>query len=135
MDDVLQRIDYEEFINDYNTPMSKKELAKKYMCTLKMIQKVINHYCLHVTKENFCLLSGSKTIESKNKQKNNYKKTMQKLYGVDNYFQTDECKSKIQKTCVERYGVAHYSQSKEFRENFFSKFKSYYCDGEHFDSS
>lgn len=135
-DDVIKRIDYDEFIKDYNLPMSKKQLAQKYICTRKMIDKVINYYSIRVSYENFCLLvSNSKTPEIIKKQKECYKNTMNKLYGVDNYFQSEEFKNYIKLHNLDRYGVQWYAQSEDFRKKFHIPFKSYYCDGEHFDSS
>lgn len=134
-DDVIKRIDYEEFISDYNLPMTKDQLAHKYKCTGKMINKVIDYFDLRVTYENFCLLvSNSKTPEVIQRQKEKYKDTMNRLYGVDNYYQTDEFKQRLKDYNLSTYGVEYYCQSRDFRDKY-KKFKSYYCDGEHFDSS
>lgn len=133
--DVLKRIDYDEFIVDYNLPMTKKQLAKKYNCTQKMINKVINYFGLRVTHDNFCILSKNRTEGYKERQVEKYKETMLLKYGKDNYFKTDEFKNNLKIYNLEKYGVEHYSQSDDFRRKFHNRFKSYYCDGEHFDSS
>lgn len=135
LDNVLKRIDYDEFLKDYNLPMSKKQLAIKYKCTNKMIDKIIDYFNLSVTYENFCLLSKNRHEGYKERQIEKYKATMISIYGVDNYFKTDIFKNNLKLKNIEKYGVEYYPQSEDFRKKFHPKFKSYYCDGEHFDSS
>lgn len=45
-----------------------------------------------------------------------YKNTMQKRYGVDNYFQTEEFKKKKKETCLRKYGQESYQRTTESKE-------------------
>ena len=49
------------------------------------------------------------SLDAEEKRIESYKKTMNKRFGVDNYFQTDECKEKIKTTKSNRYGDEYYS--------------------------
>lgn len=56
----------------------------------------------------------NKNIDIKNKSK----ETCIKRYGVDNYAKTKECSNKIRQTCIERYGVDNIFKTKKSKENF-----------------
>ena len=118
-DDVLAEIDVEEFYKDYTQPLTKKQLAAKYNCTKKMINKIINYFGLHCSKENICKINSLiKTEETKSKQHKAYIQTMQRCYNVDNYFQSNEFKEKIKARNNDLYGVDWYCQSDEFRNKY-----------------
>lgn len=56
------------------------------------------------------------TDEIKNKAIESRKKTVQKIYGVENVFQAKEVKNKIVKSISEKYGVDSYLQTPEARK-------------------
>lgn len=44
------------------------------------------------------------------------KETTLKLYGVESYSMTQECRDKTKQTCLEKYGVENYSQTQEYQD-------------------
>tara|TARA_S200002703_G_scaffold159421_1_gene172827 strand:- start:809 stop:2488 length:1680 start_codon:yes stop_codon:yes gene_type:complete len=58
------------------------------------------------------------TDKTKEKIKNSCKLTFQKKYGVDNIFQTNECKQKIKDTIREKYGVDNIMQLENMKKLF-----------------
>ena len=81
----------EELENIYiKQNMSFKDIVSSYNISHKQLSRLIGLYNLH---------------KPKALERDNYKKTMQKLYGVSNSLSVPEIKDKIHETIQERYGV------------------------------
>lgn len=81
----------EELENIYiKQNMTFKDIVSSYNISYKQLSRLIGLYNLH---------------KPKALERDNYKKTMQKLYGVSNSWSVPEIKDKIHKTIKDTYGV------------------------------
>lgn len=62
--------------------------------------------------------------------KENYRKTMQKMYGCENIFQVEEIKEKSKNTMLKKYG-ARYQQTQEYRDKVFNTKLERYGNGKY----
>lgn len=104
-------LDPEKIIAFYKSH-TLKETAKEF----KAGQATIRQIC----EENGFIKESFKwsdwTDETKKKAAESRKKTIQKIYGVENVFQAKEVKNKIVKSVSEKYGVDSFLQTSEARE-------------------
>lgn len=61
-------------------------------------------------------LYGVENYSQTNEYNEKYKATCLKKYGVENYTKTDDYNEKYKETCLERYGVEHYSQTDDYNK-------------------
>lgn len=124
-----------------NTHMTLERLNKDYPeiykvlinysknINVKSLHSILYHYinkietvplCLHCNRSETKLISiktgyykfcSNKCSANSNFKKNNMKNTCQEKYGIDNVYQSEECKQKIKATCVERYDETHHMKN------------------------
>lgn len=80
---------------------SLKEIESNYNISKKQLLRLINIYNLHKPKE---------------LERENYKKSMKRLYGVGNSWSVPNVKDKIHKTVLDKYGVEYACELPQARE-------------------
>lgn len=103
----------------------KNHFREKYNCDWPQQNKEVRQKTINTCIERYGVVNNlnvddvkikAHSEEAKQKRINSYKQTMNNLYNVDNYYQTDEFKEHSKQIKFERYGDCFYNNREKARE-------------------